>query len=52
MKPLISRVVAFALVCSVLLPLLAGCGKSQKAMETPTGQSPKQIREEKKGTGQ
>ena len=46
------RLVATALALTLLLPLLAGCGESQKAMETPDGQSNRQRRQQNSGTGQ
>lgn len=53
MKPVILRVIALALVSSVLLPVLAGCGKSQKAMQTPDELSNRQRRDQAQGkTGQ
>ena len=52
MRSTLLRMAAFALVSSVILPILAGCGKTEKAMETPSGLSPRQQREQQKGTPQ
>ncbi len=49
MKPGFLRVIALALVSSVLLPILAGCGKSQKAMQSPDGLSNRQRRDQAQG---
>lgn len=46
-KPL--RLMAFALLSLVLLPILAGCGKSEKAMETPNGVSARDKRDKAQG---
>ena len=53
MKPIILRAISFALASSVLLPILAGYGKSQKAMQSPSGLSNRQRRDQAQGnTGQ
>ncbi len=46
---LLTRLVALVLISSLLLPLLAGCGKSEKAMETPGGVSARDKRDQAKG---
>ena len=49
MKSYFLRLVALAFVSSVLLPILAGCGKSEKAMQSPDGLSARQKREQRQG---
>lgn len=44
-----SRLLAFVLASSLLLTLLAGCGKSDKAMQTPDGASARDKRDQAKG---
>lgn len=46
-----ARLIAFLLASAVILPILAGCGKSEKAMQTPDGLSNRQ-RQDQKNTGQ
>ena len=49
----LTRLVALALVSSFLVPVIAGCGKSQKAMQSSDGLSNRQRREQAQGnTGQ
>lgn len=43
------RLVALLLAAAMLLPVLAGCGKSQKAMQSPDGLSNRQRRDQAKG---
>ncbi|MGI4788918.1 MAG: hypothetical protein ACRYFS_08705 [Janthinobacterium lividum] len=49
MKTTLSRLLAFTLVASIFLPILAGCSKSDKAMQTPDGLSARQKRDQKQG---
>jgi hypothetical protein len=46
------RLIALTLVSLFLLPLLAGCGKSEKAMQSPDGLSNRERRQQNSGTGQ
>jgi len=46
------RILALVLVALLLLPMLAGCGRNEKAMQSPNGMSPREMRDQKKGTGQ
>jgi len=43
------RLVALLLAAAMLLPVLASCGKSQKAMQSPDGLSNRQRRDQAKG---
>jgi len=46
----LTRIVALALVTSFLVPVIAGCGKSQKAMQSPDGLSNRQRRDKAQGS--
>ena len=50
MNVLFLRFLSLLLVSLVLLPLLAGCGKSEKAMQAPDGLSNRQRRDQKQAT--
>ena len=43
------RLVALFLAAAVLAPILAGCGRSEKSMETPGGVSARDKRDQAKG---
>ena len=45
----VSRFTALALVVVLLLPILAGCGKSEKAMQDPNGLSNRDKRDKAQG---
>ena len=50
---ILTHLVALALLTSFLMPVIAGCGKSQKAMQSPNGLSNRQRRDQAQGnTGQ
>ncbi len=46
---LLIRLIALILISSILLPVLAGCGKSGKAMQTPDGLSNRDKRDKAQG---
>lgn len=52
MKKITHRSVALAVAVMLLLPLLAGCGKSEKAMQSPDGMSNRERKQQNSGTGQ
>ncbi len=44
-----TRLVVIVLLAGLVLPILAGCGKSEKAMETPSGITARDKRDQAKG---
>jgi|GEM_PF-3823033 len=44
-----SRLITLLLISCLLLPIFAGCGKSEKAMQTPDGTSARDKRDAKQG---
>jgi len=50
---ILTRLIALGLISSFLVPVIAGCGRSQKAMQSPDGLSNRQRRDQAQGnTGQ
>ena len=49
MTPLLKHVLALLLVSSFVLPLVAGCGKSEKAMQDTSGLSNRDKRDKAQG---